>query len=1014
MEHETKQRPVRLPNTKQSIACALANKEPYSYIRSKRFLPFMKRCSLLAFLFFFGKLFSQSYNFKNYSVEDGLHYIHIADIFQDKKGYLWTGGYGGLSRFDGNRFVNYSPRNGLVHYQVQAITQNVKGDIIVGTIEGLSIFDGKEFRNYTRANGLSNEVVNSVAVMGSRVAVATEGGLFYLENRKISNEPRLPGEAIKKIKSKGSGFIGITPKEVFTKMGDKFVVNFSFRENSDTTLTSFESDENNTLWLGTNKGLFKVTDNNGKKNLEVIVPQKEITCVYADKKNSIWIGTREQVYNYTGKLKEYILSKESIANDILSITSDYEQNIWIGTHSGLFKFRDEGFVSYGLEDGLKSAMIYPVLCDKNNTIWFGTERGGMYSFNGISFTNYSQENGLPGRTVRGLVIDSLNRLWIATENGLCIKQGSAFKPVSKLNNARVQTLYLDKQNRLWMGLRDGIIVMENLYGESPRMRFMKLPVPVQATDHLVTAFRGDEEGNVWIASFISGLYLYNGSEIVSVNKQYHLQTNSVSDIVLSKNKRLYIGTLDGIYIVNPASGVTERIREEDGLNSNLVYSVFLTDNEKTLWAGTNQGACKIDLESYFTKHERKILSFGKTEGFKGVECNTGGLCRDTNGTIWFGTVSGIMKYSAGKYLENTEEAKLSMTNIKLFYDDTALEQKAVLPNSLNNITFQYTGICLTNPEKVRYIHRLEGFEKNWSPESDQGFVTYSNLPPGRYTFKVRCCNNNGIWTSTPLFFEFTVTPPLWQRWWFILSELLFIGLVIGVIFRIRLNQLKKEQQRETRTQIEIAKNELKALRAQMNPHFLFNSLNSIQQFILNHHEDEAVFYLNRFARLMRMILNYSEKQTITLKEEIDALKIYIDLEKMRFSNKFDYEIKIDEHIDSEYEQIPTMLLQPFIENAILHGLTPSDKQGFLKIHFYQRDNFMHAMVEDNGIGRVRSAEMNRDSHKSHTSMGMKITRERLKLLESTQQTTYKAQITDLYDQNGKPCGTRVEITWPIL
>jgi ligand-binding sensor domain-containing protein len=971
---------------------------------------YFKLYLLFLLTFSFGKLFSQAYNFKNYTVEHGLPYIIIQDIFQDDKGYLWTGGYGGLSRFDGNKFVNYSPRNGLVHYSVQSIAQDSAGNLIVGTIEGLSVFDGKNFTNYTREKGLVNEHVNTLAKQRNRMVIGTESGLFYLTDKKISTEKNLQNENIKKIKTTEKEILGVTPKKVFSIQEKSFSVLFSFLPNSDTLITCFEYDTENNFWIGTNKGLFKL--NSGKKP-ELIVAREEITCLYTDKSNSVWIGTREKLLNYTGSIKEYSLSKEYNANDILSISSDYEQNIWIGTHSGLFKFRSEGFVCFGLEDGIRSTMIYPIIKDKKNNIWFGTDRGGLYNFDGKTFINYTTENGLAGNTVRGLVFDTTGNLWVATEKGLCIKRGNTFSPVNPLQNTFIQSIYLDKQNRLWLGLTDGVAYIENIYSGNISVKYIKLPTHIQA-DHLITSFCGDAKGNVWIASFIGGLYLYNGKDIKNVTNSYHLQTHSVSDVVISKNNLLYVGTLDGVYIIKPESKTCEKIREEDGLNSNLVYSLLLTDNEKNLWVGTNQGANKIDLESYFIKHVNNIISFGKTEGFKGVECNTGGLCMDTTGTLWFGTVNGIVRHSPVKYLANEKEPRLSLTNIKLFYDDTALQQQSILPNSLNNITFSYTGICLTNPEKVRYVHKLEGFEKNWSPESNQGLVTYSNLPPGKYTLRVRCCNDQGIWTSTPLSFTFTVTPPIWQRWWFILSELLFIALIIIVIFRFRLNQFRKEQERETRTLIEISKNELKALRAQMNPHFLFNSLNSIQQFILTHKEEEAVFYLNRFARLMRMILNNSEKSAVTLNEEIDALKIYIDLEKMRFSNKFDYEITVAQNIDADYEQIPTMLLQPFVENAILHGLTPGEKHGLLKINFFVENNFIHAIIEDNGIGRRKSGEINKDSHRSHVSMGMKITQDRLKLMGNIQQTTFNARILDLTDSAGNAAGTRVEITWPVL
>ena len=242
----------------------------------------------------------------------------------------------------------------------------------------------------------------------------------------------------------------------------------------------------------------------------------------------------------------------------------------------------------------------------------------------------------------------------------------------------------------------------------------------------------------------------------------------------------------------------------------------------------------------------------------------------------------------------------------------------------------------------------------------------------------------------------------------------FIAVVVFTIFRVRLNQLKREQEKESKMQIEIAKNELKALRAQMNPHFLFNSLNSIQHYIVSNKEDEAVFYLNHFARLMRIILANSEKTAITLNEEINGLKIYIELEQMRFSHLFEFNIQVAENIDVDYEQIPSMLLQPYVENAILHGLVPKEGGGLLQINFFIKDDFLHVIIEDNGIGRKKSAEIKSRSTKNHSSMGMKITKDRLKLLSNIEQIPYTVSFTDLGDEQNHASGTRVEIIWPIL
>ena len=972
------------------------------------------------FSFFFKEeICAQSFNFKNYTVEDGLPYVQIFDVFQDDKGYLWTGGYGGLSSFDGVKFSNYSPRQGLVNYWVTSISQDSSKNLIVGTLEGLSVFNWKRFTNYTTKNGLSNDYINSIATKGAETIIATRSGLCYLIHNEIKKDPRFTNMDVKKVKSVYKDYIASTSKKIFIVSKDKMQAICQFSASSDTVITSIETDKNSTLWIGTNKGLFYISNydlqNTVRKPLPTTI-KDGINCMYADYKNVLWIGTVDKLITYfNNQVTSYEISKEDNSNNIYCITADYEQNIWIGTRSGLFEFRDEGFVYFGKEDGLKNGHIQGIVTDKKNNLWFGTSGGGIYEYHNNQFTNYTTSNGLSGDIVSGVLFDSLNRLWLGTDKGLCYQTNNKITAATLLSKDFIHCLFLDKKNHLWAGLKDKIACIEDIY-KYPKttVNYFNLPLPGSITDFQLSSMCQDSIGNIYIASFLGGLFMYDGKEVKDITNLYCLKTRTVVDVIVSPTNYLFVATLDGIYIINLSTKSVEKISEDDGLSSNLVYSLFLTDNGQTLWAGTNQGANKIDLQTFFQSHVKNILSFGKTEGFKGLECNTGGVYKDSSGSIWFGTVNGLVKHNPVKYVANDNEAKLSFTKMKLFYDDTLLPQDAQLASDLNNIRFDFIGICLTNPEKVLYIHKLEGFEKSWSPTTTQNNVTYSNLPPGNYVFKVRCCNNQGVWNTEPLTFSFSVDTPYYKRWWFILSLLAFIALVIFTIFRIRLNQLKREQEKESKTQIEISKNELKALRAQMNPHFLFNSLNSIQHYIISNKGDEAVFYLNRFAKLMRMILANSEKTTITLNEEINGLKIYIELEQMRFSTLFDFEINMDENIDADYEQIPSMLLQPYVENAILHGLVPKDGGGLLQINFFIKDNFLHITIQDNGIGRKKSVEIKSHSTKSHASMGMKITNDRLRLLSNIEQISYTVNFTDLYDEQSNPTGTRVEITWPII
>ena len=981
---------------------------------------FSKKTYLLLFIIFLfcREIKSQSFNFKNYTVEDGLPFVQIYDVFQDDKGYLWTGGYGGLSSFDGVKFSNYSPRKGLVHYWVKSIAQDSSKNLIIGTVNGLSVFDGKKFTNYTTQNGLPDNYINAVATKGPETVIATRTGLCYLLRQKIKTDPRFKDVYVTKVKSTYKDYVVSTTKKIAIVSADKVQTICEFLSTSDTLITFFETDKNSTLWVGTTKGLFYINNydlqNSVKKTIATPI-KDNINCLFADYKNVLWVGTNTSLIKYfNNSVTSYQVSKEENSNSVSCITVDYEQNIWLGTRSGLYKFRDEGFIYYGVEDGLKIPFFQTICKDKKNKMWFGTTGGGVYTFINNQFINYNTSNGLPNNSASALAVDSLNRLWVGTNKGLCYEFNGKITAATFLEKDFIHVLYIDKKNNLWVGLKNQVACIENIYAyPKTNIKYYNLPTPTISTEFQLSSICEDTKGNIYFASFLGGLFIFDGKEVKDVTTAYGIQTRAVLDIKVAGNNYLYVGTLDGVYVVDLEKKTAEKFSEDDGLSSNLVYSLLLTDNEQTLWVGTNQGANKIDLQSFFQSHVKNILSFGKTEGFRGVECNTGGLTLDSAGSIWFSTVNGLVKHNPVKFVNNDNEARLSFTRLKLFYDDTLLAQNAELASNLNNIRFDFMGICLTNPDKVLYIHKLEGFEKSWSPTSTQNNVTYSNLPPGKYVFKVRCCNNQGVWSTEPLTFAFSVDSPMWQHWWFILSVLALITLIVYSVFLIRLNQLKKEQEKESKMQIEIAKNELKALRAQMNPHFLFNSLNSIQHFIMNNKSEEAVYYLNRFAKLMRMILNNSEKTVVTLNEEINALKIYIDLEQMRFSSLFSYEITVDDALDADYEQIPSMLLQPYVENSILHGLVPKDAPGVLKIRFFTKDNFIYVTIEDDGIGRKKAAEIKNQSRKNHASLGMKITNDRLRLLSEVEQLSYTVNFIDLYDVNGSATGTLVEIKWPM-
>lgn len=956
---------------------------------------------------------SQSYNFKNYSVENGLPYAQIYSIFQDKEGYLWSGGYGGLSKFDGKVFKNFAPRHGLADYWVTSICEGSEEKLYVGTINGLSIYQKNKFTTLKIENGLPANHINDLVLVEEKLFVATDSGLCIIIGNSIKKIKEFNKKSVTRLICKEGIVFCIEGGKVF-QINNSTIKELKFKTEVE-YVNCISIDSTNTLWCGTNTGVIT-------HNLKTFVTlrygvfngllEEKINAILCSANDIVWIGTENGLHKFNGRnFIYYPVGSDNGSNKITFLINDIESNLWIGTYAGLFKFRGEGLVTYGAHDGINNPVIFPISEDENNNLWIGTETDYLYKYaNGI-FYNYAANKGLSSKTVYTILNIDKKKL-IGTANGVYIFENEKFISIPEFENKPCYSIFKDKNNRFWVGSINEAFSFSLKNDKVYDLTFYK--VSGEIPNSQVWSFIEDNDGELWMSSYLSGLYKFEKNKFINQNDFYHI--NSRSCLTMAKDKRgnIFISTMEGVVLIDPNSSISDMFSEKDGLSSDLTYSILYEEKTNSIWAGTNQGINRINLTEYYENREKQIVSYNKPDGFKGVECNTNGIFEDSKGILWFGTVNGLIKYNPAEFFKNTRESKLNLTHIRLFYKDTTLVNGSILPYSFNNISFEFRGICLTNPDKVKYTYRLEGFDKTWSPESFDNEATYSNLPPGKYKFTVRSCNNEGLWNKDSVSFSFEITSPIWQRWWFIVISILFVVCLIILFFRWRLSSLQKQQEKDSMQQIEISKNELKALRSQMNPHFMFNSLNSIQHYIVNNKDNEAVFYLNKFAKLMRMILNNSEKPTVTVKEEIDALRLYLELEQMRFEKKFHYEIIVDDTIDQDYEELPTMLIQPYLENAILHGLTPKkDGIGKLTLEVKNIGGILLCSVIDNGIGRVASSEIKSKRAKEHKSLGLKITQDRLKLLNTINQSNLSVKINDLYTADGLAVGTRVDIYIPI-
>lgn len=959
---------------------------------------------------------SQSYHFRKYSVEQGLPFVQVFTIYQDDKGYLWSGGYGGLSRYDGFDFKNYSPLNGLPNHYVNAIAGGEDHSMWVGTIEGLAVLRNDIFTTYTTADGLPSDYINCLLRdERNNLYAGTRKGLARYNSGHFDNiviDPQFPDlEVLCFFQEPNTNNLWIgTGEGVYLFSNGKFTRQ-RYPEFYDNNIRSINKDRNGRIVAGCYDGLFILE--NGLFR-QFITPESTvnpvINAMITDISGVLWIGASNGLFSFDGKSFQTIkVSNDPNSQVVRSLYNDFENNVWLGTHAGLMRFRGKGFQSYGVHDGLMGNFIFGITKDKNDNLWLCSDTRGVFRYDGTTFHSYTRKDGMPSDVTNSALANDDGSVFIGTQKGLVLfrdnKVSKVYNTKDGLNHDSVNVLFRDADGTIWTGGNTGISKMD---GE----RFIPYSIKWQGTRPDVWSMFRDSQNRLWVGTYLGGLFRFENGLFTQVNRSMGITADSYFRIEEDKAGKLYFATLDGVYVWD--GNKLDSIREQHGLNSDLVYSMTIDREKNFLWIGTNQGLNKFDISEYNKSGKKQIYTFGKEEGFSGVECNTNGMYEDNDGVMWFGTVNGLMRYNPVEYRDNPYYTKTNIRKTYLFYNDTVLPQNAILNYTENSISFEYVGICLTNPVKVRYRYMLEGFEKEFSPPTTERIARYSNLPPGTYRFKVISCNNEGLWNDVPAEFSFTISTPFWKKSWFWLLVSVGAMIILTVAIFTRIRRIKERERKEAEVRVALAGNELKALRAQMNPHFVFNSLNSIQHFILTNKSGDAGKYLNKFARLMRVILNNSEKSVITIKEELEYLTLYIELEAMRFDNKFEWKIDISDDIDTEYFEIPAMLLQPYVENAILHGLTPKGEGGLLEIIMRLQGNNLLCRIRDNGIGREKSREMRQLSkRKDHKSLGMKITSDRLELINNLQGSHLSMTVTDLRNEDGTPAGTQVDIFIPV-
>ncbi len=972
----------------------------------------------------------------------------VYSLLQDSRGYLWMGTRGGgISRFDGVNFKTFTVNDGLINNYVFCIKEDQKHNLWIGTNNGLSKYNGIKFQNYLPANDSAQVWIQDLDFdLKGRKWLATNIGVLMLDSNNIftnvtdllkENRSVINAVLVDKAGSiwygNGEGLFKITEKNgLFTS--SKYGKAAGFMTNS---ITSIKEDPKGALWIGTyGDGVYKYESRKFSRiDFHLELYKQTVLDIYFDHHDNVWLATLSNgvvQYNTAAKTFNRLTENEGLSNNhVQCIIQDKSGSYWFGTSGGgVCNYFGKQFINYDKSSGLSGSFIYSIFRDSRQRLWIGTSDKGVCVFDSLKFHNYTADNGFEDVKVKAVNEDNEGNIYIGTDGqGVFVFNGIDFKPFAGLTKKYIRAIEKDKAGSLWIATAgNGLYKLSSAKSKTKLQHFTE---EEGLLHNRLTCLHSDKQGRLWYGTENNGIgfLIVDAVQKKFISKKDGLPSNTIRCITEDESGYLWIGTAGyGIASFPLYQGdiKVSSYNHSSGLTSSNIYLMSM-DKNNNLFVGTETGLDYVYLDKDRTPS--KIKHYSKGEGFTGIETCQNSVFKDADGTMWFGTINGLAKYNPENLVKNENEPVTSIGDVKLFYEsiaDTKYKNFAgdwntishlELPYNQNHLTFDFSAVNFSNPDAVKYQWKLDGFDKDWSPVSNNHSILYSNLGAGAYTFMVKACNEDGVWNKNPVMLQFHISPAIWQRWWFITLMLLIASGGIFFIFNKQKSILKAkaaEEQRKLQLEKDVVELEQKALRLQMNPHFIFNALNSIQSQIGTDNEQSARYYLAKFSRLMRQILDNSRNAAITLEEEANTLENYLLIEKFCNGDRFDYKINVDAAIEKDYIKIPPMLLQPFVENAIKHGLKYIDgKRGLIEVDFTEKNNVLECSVKDNGIGRIKADELNKSSKETyHTSTALIVTQERLDLLQENKNIK-SLEIIDLYDEQQNALGTKVIVRIPI-
>jgi ligand-binding sensor domain-containing protein/anti-sigma regulatory factor (Ser/Thr protein kinase) len=956
------------------------------YLRVRKYLPMRIRFLLFSFFMSLSILVvGQNTHppYRQYTLRDGLSQMQVMSLFQDSRGYIWIGTKGGLNCFNGEKITSFANKQGQAGEYIVEIDEDIRRNIWASTNRGILKYDGQILTEYPN---------NSL--LYPRIAAAPDGKIWYIANDK----------------KRGTQFGYLENGRYF----DQTKNNPEYRYD---TQNSVGYDKKNNVLLACNlTKLFEIKDNRVSRihdapdSLEIIRADstlflfrknnakswilfeyaKSKIIPVAESKNGLFVKYRKidhpirfktmfdlgLIYLITDDKFETFEFPEFQKN---SYIADSEGHSWLGTEEGLYQVFTGGFETYKRE---YLPQVWSMVEDLNGHIWFSSYYDGLKKFDGKTIQSFPAEKLKKfGQSLYfHPSVDKRGKLYFPGESGVITYDGQRFGHIDGVN---CMTSFYDRdRDLLWVGSYQKAEAIDQ------RQNLVRTIGPAEGLglNRYVLTISKDSAGCYWLGGG-SGLSRYNWDTRKTTNytrENNQLPANGVISIFNTPEGRIWFGSSNGLLYYDTKTDSIRKIEREE--ISGTVSFVSAIDSTWLVFSQST-GIYLMDLKKFNRSRAVELHLFNEKNGFLGIDPGQDGALADSRGNIWMTSSTEVVMLDPKKLEFNTYKINLRLTEFN--GEQIPFGQKQLkLPRNSTTAIVQFETICYNRPKPAQYSWKIEGRDWEWQPWTEKDYGVLHDLPDGKTTLLIKTKIPGLPGAEKIISMPIIVSVALWRQAWFFPSLLgiiiLLVIIALSMLFQARAKMVQINRQAKIF--------QMQAILSQMNPHFIFNVMASLQSMILSANIEKANEYLVKMSNLVRGFLEASVSTSISksndlkqfelpLQNALEVINNYVQFQQLIYPDKFDYEIFVDPTIDPMKQTSPPMLIQPFVENAIRHGLLQKADKGFLKISItLTENNFLNIEITDNGIGIKKASEMMRRSNLLYTSRGKELTLNRIKLL----------------------------------